>query len=497
MDVYRKDFEAHVNGTCVTAAQAVSCRFHCPADVDIPGYIALCKDGRYEDALQLIRKDNPFPGTCALVCEHPCEHFCRRGIMDDAINIRAIKRVIVDKVKNVPAVPCAPSTGKKVAVIGGGPGGLTAAYFLARMGHRVTVYEKRGKLGGMLRYGIPVYRLPDNYLDADINAILAAGVHTEMGKNIGTDITLEELRKQYDAVLISIGAHKGKALGIPGEDNDGVLSAVELLSNIGDGDIPDFNNKNIVVIGGGNVAMDATRTAIRLGAKTVRCAYRRRIADMTALPEEVEGAIAEGAEILPLLAPVRIESDESGSVKGIVLQPQIIGGYRGDRPAPRNAKQPEISVPCDTVIMAIGQDIESEYFAACGITLKWDQIKTQLSCAVPGMPGVFAGGDCAHGPSTVIRAIEAGKVSAANIDAYLGFNHIIEAGVDIPPAPFGKRDLCGRVTTTEREAFERRTDFDLMERGITDEETAQECARCLRCDQRGLGGLKDGRHTQW
>jgi NADPH-dependent glutamate synthase beta subunit-like oxidoreductase len=218
---------------------------------------------------------------------------------------------------------------------------------------------------------------------------------------------------------------------------------------------------------------------------------------MTALPEEVEGAIAAGADIIPLHAPVRIEADAAGNVAAIYFQPQIIGGYRGNRPMPRNAKQPEVRIPCDTVIMAIGQDIESEYFAACGITLKWDMIKTHLNCAVPEMPSVFAGGDCAHGPSTVIKAIEAGKVSAANIDAYLGFNHIIETGIEIPAAAPGRKELCGRVTSTEREAYERKTDFDLMERVITDEEAAQECARCLRCDQRGLGAFKDGRLGAW
>jgi NADPH-dependent glutamate synthase beta subunit-like oxidoreductase len=416
--------------------------------------------------------------------------------MDDAVNIRAIKRVIIEKAKGTPDA-CNPPTGKEVAVIGGGPAGLTAAYYLSRMGHEVTVYEKRKRLGGMLRYGIPVYRLPDDYLDADINGILSTGVKTKMEADIGKDITLEKLREDYDAVLITIGAHKGKALKIPGEDSKGVLSAVQLLSDMGDGNLPDFKGKDIIVIGGGNVAMDATRTSLRLGAKSVRCVYRRRVADMTALPVEVEGAVAEGAEILPLLAPTRVESDENGNVTAVIFQPQIIGAYRGDRPAPRNAKQPEERIACDICIMAIGQDIESEYFKACGIELRWDQIKADLCCAVPGKPGVFAGGDCAHGPSTVIKAIEAGKVSAANIDAYLGFNNIIESDACISPAPHERKDLCGRVTNTEREALERVNDFVLIERSVTDEEAAQECSRCLRCDQRGPGALKDGRVSSW
>ena len=497
-ETYRKDFEAHVNqGSCIAAGQAVRCRWNCPAHVDIPGYIALCGQGRYADALCLIRKDNPLPSTCALICEHPCEEFCRRGIIDDAVNIRAIKRAVVEKAECVPPEICAPRTGKKVAVVGGGPAGLTAAYYLSRMGHGVTIYEKRKRLGGMLRYGIPLYRLPDRFLDADIDAILAVGIETVMETGIGTDIPFGELRGKYDSVLVTIGAHGGKPLGIPGEDGDGVLSAVNLLSDMGDGNPPVFTDKNVVVIGGGNVAMDATRTSVRLGAKSVRCVYRRRVEDMTALPEEVDGAVAEGAEIIMLRAPVRVENGGDGTVKAIIVQPQIIGEYSGGRPAPRKANLPEERIECDIVVVAIGQAIESEHFSGCGIPLRYDRIKTGLSCAIPEMPGVFAGGDCTFGPATVIRAIEAGKVSAANIDAYLGYSHQIESGVDIPQAPHSHQSICGRVTNAEREALARKRDFELIELPISDEEMVQECSRCLRCDHNGLGALKDGRVFRW
>ncbi|MCL2285307.1 MAG: FAD-dependent oxidoreductase, partial [Firmicutes bacterium] len=370
VETYNKDFQSHTTtGECLTKHQSVRCAWNCPAQVDIPGYIALCAKERYTDAVRLIRKDNPFPSTCALVCEYPCEEFCRRGIIDEAVNIRGIKRSAVDRAGEVPPEQCGTPTGKKVAVIGGGPAGLSAAYYLSLMGHKVTVFEKRQKLGGMLRYGIPVYRLPDKYLDYDINAIINTGVDVIMGVEIGKDKSLDELRAEFDSVLITIGAHGNKELKIPGEDLRGVYSAVQLLSDMGDGNPPDFTGKNIVIIGGGNVAMDATRTSVRLGANSVRCVYRRRISDMTALPAEVEGSISEGAELIALKAPVRIEDDGNGNVAALIVQPQIIGGYRGGRPMPRNADKPEERIDCDVVIVAIGQTIESEYFKDRGIEL--------------------------------------------------------------------------------------------------------------------------------
>jgi len=498
METYYKDFEVHVTtGSCLTKHQAVRCAWNCPAHVDIPGYIALCGQGRYTDAVRLIRKDNPLPSTCALICEHPCEKYCRRGIIDESVNIRAIKRSVVENAGAVPPENCKASTGKKVAVIGGGPAGLSAAYFLTLMGHSVTVYEKRSKLGGMLRYGIPFYRLPDKYIDYDIDTIIAAGVKTVMNTDVGTDIEFEDLRSQYDSVLITIGAHGNKKLNMPGEDSQGVISAVKLLSDLGDGVPLDFSGKDVVVVGGGNVAMDASRTSVRLGAKSVRCVYRRRVEDMTALAEEVEGAIAEGVEMLTLRAPVRVEADESGNTAALIVQPQIIGQFKAGRPAPRKAKKPEERIACDVVIVAIGQAIQSEYFSGCGLQLDYDMLKAELSCGVPGMPGVFAGGDCMFGPATVIRAIEAGKVSAANIDKYLGFSHQITLDVGIPPAPHSHMTASGRVTSMERMAIERKCDFEIFEQTMSDEEMRQECSRCLRCDHFGMGTLRDGRVYQW
>lgn len=278
---FKDDFEEHIhhNRCLCHIKQPVPCVAMCPAGVDIPGYIALIKEGRNADAVRLIRKDNPFPTACALVCEHPCEARCRRNMVDDAINIRGLKRAAVDHAGEVPAPECAPSTGKRIAVIGGGPSGLSAAYYLQLMGHQVTVYEKRSKLGGMLLYGIPSYRLPRERLQEDVDVILSTGVVAKTNTTIGGEngeITMQDLREQYDAVYISIGAHTDKKMGIEGEDSQGVISAVEMLREVGRNRMPDFKGKRVVVIGGGNVAMDCTRSAIRLGADKVICVYRRR-----------------------------------------------------------------------------------------------------------------------------------------------------------------------------------------------------------------------------
>ena len=389
------------------------------------------------------------------------------------------------------------NSGKTVAIVGGGPSGLTAAYFLSLMGHTVTVFERKPKLGGMLRYGIPSYRLPGSYLDRDIDTILSTGVSVRVNCEVGTDVTLEELRRDYDSLYLAIGASLHKGLGIPGEDAKGVLSAIEMLDITIRSVKPDFTGKHVVVVGGGNVAMDATRTAVRLGAASVKCVYRRRISDMTALPEEIEGAMAEGCEVLPLKAPVRIETDDDGAVTALVVQPQVIGEVRGGRPAPRKADQPEERIACDVVLMAVGQVVDSKSFAQAGVPTDHNNIVTADDGSVPGLEGVFSGGDCVSGPATVILAIEAGKVAAASIDEYLGFHTDISANLDIPPAPFRLKHATGRVDLTEREANWRKNDFELMENCMSEQEMAQECSRCLRCDHYGHAGFKGGRLIKW
>jgi NADPH-dependent glutamate synthase beta subunit-like oxidoreductase len=495
LNAFRKDYEYHIlKGKCSASfEQAVPCASSCPAHIDVPGYITLVGEKRYEDAIRLIRRDNPFPSTCGYICEHPCEANCRRKLLDESINIRGIKRFAADSTGFVPPPECLPATGKKIAVIGGGPSGLTAAYYLQLMGHRVTVFEKRARLGGMLRYGIPGYRLPNDRLQYDLDAVLATGITVKLNTDIGEDTTYKELRDTFDAVYIAIGAHMNKKLGIEGEDKEGVISAVELLRKIGDGIMPDYTGKKVVIVGGGNVAMDAARTAVRLGAARVSVIYRRRQKDMTALPSEVEAAIAEGVEMVTLHAPAGIVSDEKGHVTGFRAQPQVVGRMGEDgRPAPRNAKQPEIVIPCDIVIMAVGQAVEAGSFEQSGVPLMKGTLAADAGGAINTVPGSFTGGDCLSGPATVIRAVEAGKAAAANIDQYLGFNHRLEVKIDIPFTALREKPLMGRAEMTEREAADRKCDFKLCEKGMTREEAVREASRCLRCDHFGFGALRGG-----
>ncbi len=496
---YRDDYIGHIqNNRCTcTFNQPVSCVSLCPAHVDIPGYIALVGEGRYQDAIRLIRKDNPFPTTCGFICEHPCEARCRRNMVDDSVNIRGLKRVAADFAGEVDPPACAPSTGKRVAVLGGGPGGLSAAYYLQLMGHQVTVYEMLPELGGMLRYGIPNYRLPKNRLDEDIRSILKTGVEVKHGLKIGQDITIQELREQYDAVLITIGASTDKKLGLEGEDAEGVLSAVQFLRNVGKHEIMDLTGKEVAVIGGGNVSMDAVRTAKRLGAKKVSIVYRRRMSDMTALRGEIDGAIAEGIELQTLKAPASIDVDEQNHVRGLYVTPQMVSAIRDGRASIRPTGEEDIYIPCDVLIKAIGQNIETRHFEEAGIPVARGRIVTKSSGTFANMPGVFAGGDCASGPASVISAIAAAKVVAANIDEYLGYRHEISCDVKIPEPRLNDNTPCGRVNLTEREACERICDFEGVENCMTEEEAKQEANRCLRCDHFGYGIFKGGRETLW
>ena len=497
LDTFKEEFESHVKqGKCREGvAQTVPCETLCPAHVNVPAYIALAGSGDYAGAIGMIRKDNPFPTACAFVCEHPCENRCRRTLIDAPINIRGIKKFAVDQLAadqvETPA-PAAP-TGKKVAIVGGGPSGLTCAYFCALMGHEVHVLEMRKQLGGMMRYGIPAYRFPRERLDEDIRAIVSAGnvtVHTEC--RIDAE-GMRRLSEGYDAVYVAIGAQGGKTLKLDGADAEGVMSAVDLLTKIGDDEYPDFTGKNVVVVGGGNVAMDCARTSVRAGAASVTVAYRRRLEDMTALRAEIDSAMQEGVEMMTLQAPDHIEV-EDGRAVALHTQPQFIGPVKRGRPAPQKADKPLVRVPADVVLIAVGQDIESAPFEEAGMQADRTYFEADDGLkSVGSLDNVFVGGDCQVGPKTVIIAIGAGKVAACNIDDFLGFNHELDCGIEVPPAAANWRQPCGRVNIVERPARERKGDFDAVEVEMSAEEAFQEARRCLRCDHFGCGVLDEGR----
>ncbi len=497
MDVFADEYENHIakNMCAEGVGQTVPCETNCPAHVNVPGYISLVQEGDCAGAVAMVRKDNPFPTACALICEHPCESRCRRMLIDAPLNIRGIKKYAVDNARadTVPVPARLPDTGRKVAVIGGGPSGMTCAYFLALMGHSVTVFEMRKHLGGMMRYGIPAYRFPRERIEEDIRAILSVGnIEVKLEQNIRSE-DMGRFMVEYDAIYVAIGAQGGKKLDLEGIDAEGVMSAVDLLEKIGDDEYPDFTGKKVVVIGGGNVAMDCARTSVRAGAEEVTVAYRRRIEDMTALPEEVEGAMAEGVEMMALQSPVRIEADADGKVAALVCQPQYISAVKRGRPAPANANKPEVRVEADIVLIAVGQDIQYVPFERFGMVAERTCFVADENLRAKGYEKIFVGGDCQTGPKSAIMAIGAGKVAARNIDEYLGFHHTLDPEVEAPEARPNVREAYGRVNVSERPARERKKDFEYIELPVSEEEAMQECSRCLRCDVYGCGALEGGR----
>ena len=498
MELFASEYTAHTQEhfCAEDIGQKVPCEALCPAHVNVPGYIACTAAGDYAGAIQVIRKDNPFPTACALVCEHPCEERCRRTMIDAPINIRGIKKFAVDSLAadRVSTPQPLPATGKRIAVIGGGPSGMTCAYFSALMGHSVTVFEGRKQLGGMMRYGIPAYRFPRERLDQDIRAILNAGdIQVEYECSVDA-AKMAQIAADFDAVYVAIGAQGGKSLGLPGIDAEGVSSAVDMLGKIGDGEwLPDFTGQKVVIIGGGNVAMDCCRTAVRAGAESVTCVYRRRVEDMTALRVEIEGAMQEGVEMMTLQSPVEIEVDASGHCSALITQPQYISAVKRGRPAPADAAKPRQRVEADVILLAVGQAILSQPFEDFGMQANRTLFTADEHLKAPGFDNIFVGGDCQHGTSTVIKAVGAGKVAARNIDAYLGYNHTLNIDATVPAPKPNDRTPYGRVEVPERPARERRLDFEGIEGGMSMEELQQECGRCLRCDHFGCGTAEGGR----
>ena len=496
LEEFADEYESHIrHRRCVeNVVQTVPCITLCPAHVDVPGYIALIREERYADAIRLIRDRNPFPTACAMICEHPCERKCRRSIVDDPINIRGLKKYAVDRQRADRVETPRPNvaTGRKIAVVGSGPSGMTAAYFLALMGHRVDVYDEHEKPGGMLRYGIPEYRLPEARLDEDLDAILRAGdIRLHCGVRIGRDLSFEELRTEHDAVFLGIGAQLGNKIRVDGADASNCTTAADFLQNVASGNAPDLKGKRVVLIGGGNVAMDAARTAVRLGAAAVYVFTRKRD-DYTAHQYEIESAVEEGVRFRTLLSFLNIETDKNDRVCAVWLQPEIVGPYdRYGMVTTEHSSAYPYRFLCDYLIMAVGQ--RSDLTAFPGLPAENGRVCADESCRVEGMEGVFSGGDCVSGPSNSIHAIAAGQVAAFNIDEYLGYHHKVSCGVCAPDPVPNNCIPTGRCEIEKCDPSDRYDNFRHVEYGMTDEEAQREAGRCLRCDVYGGGCVEGGR----
>jgi NADH-quinone oxidoreductase subunit F len=494
---FRDEYEEHINSKYCRASVCASlftapCQNACPADVDVPQYIEYIQRGMYMDAVRSIREKNPFPSVCGRLCTHPCEERCRRDQLDESMAIRSLKRFAADyELKNAEAfyfdaeLKKLPRKGKKVAVIGGGPAGLTAAYYLAIWGYDVTVFEASDKLGGMLNYAVPPYRLPNDVLQKEIDIILNSGVNVITGMKAGRDISWDAIRRNFDAVFLGIGAQQPVKLGIKGEDAKGVITALEFLRRINEGERPDIGEK-VVVIGGGSTAFDAARSAVRLGAREVAILYRRSKWDMPALPEEKVHAAEEGVRIYDYIAPLEIIADEQGRMEGVWCIRMAKGEFDNTaRRKPVPIEGSEFKMEADTLLIAIGAQGEVEGFEGIDFT-RWKTFRVNPDTLETSIKGVFAGGDCIRGPDTVIQSIADGRKAALSIDKYLGGDQ--EEKETAQQAR--KRQIYAPVIEQERKRLRvpvldpqvRKMNFDEIELPFDEEACRQEALRCLRCD---------------
>ena len=482
------------------------CQITCPAHIDIQGYIALIREGLYLEAVRLIKEKNPMPATIGRVCPHTCEFACRRNLVDEALAINPLKRFASDVERKsgtriLPKVP--EESGKKVAIIGGGPAGLSAAYYLRSLGHGATIFESLEKLGGMLRYGIPEYRLPKAILDWEIEGILSLGVEVHTGKKWGKDFTIEDLKKQgFDAIFIGIGAWAVRKLGVEGEDLDGVISGVDFLRDVAAGKDVKVADR-VAIIGGGNVAIDAARTCLRMGAKEVTIVYRRSRKEMPANPEEIEAAEHEGVKMHFLAAPVKLHGENGKLTKLEFVRMELGEPDASGRRRPIPIEGSETMIDVDQLITAIGQfpDLltpeEDKYMEKLGIT-RWKTFEADPETMYTGKEGIFVGGDIYHGPLTVITALADGRKAAYAIDRYF-------KGEDLTPPKEEFNISRGQFDTIDRSIFEifpkkdrekmaelevaeRVKDFAEVELGLTEEQALEEAKRCLLC---GCGAAYD------
>ena len=461
----------------------VRCGEACPAGIDIPRYVRLIGEGRYADSLATIKQAMPFPGILGRVCFAPCEDNCRQAKQDEPIAVRMLKRFAYDHATYEEKKP-SKQTGKRVAIIGSGPAGLTAAYYLAKMGHGVTIFEALPEAGGMMRVGIPSYRLPRKVLDEEINMVKNLGVE------IKTSTKVESLDKLfqdgYQAVLVATGAHQGMKLGVDGEDHPKVMECIDFLRDVSLRKQVKLGDR-VVVIGGGNAAIDSARTSLRLGTKEVTILYRRTRAEMPANVSEIEEAVKEGVKIEFLAAPKKVSS-KNGAVTLENIRMKLGALDASGRPRPEPIEGSEFSLDVDTVIAAIGQrpEVPEQFKLEMG---RGNVVVVDAETMACSKESVFAAGDTAIGPTSVVEAVRTGKIAAISIDKHLGGNGVL------PIEKIEIKDLTSRRTFIERLADEskrmempslpvgdRLKVFDEVELGLTEEMAMAEGRRCWRCD---------------
>ena len=491
---FRHEYEAHIREKRCPAVVCSNlfkspCQHACPIGMDIPAYIALVRADCLEDAYRVLLKTNPFPGICGRVCDHICETKCRRSTLDEPVNIKYLKRFITDNAARPPVKRVSITQKERIAVVGAGPAGLTAARNLVLKGYGVTVFEALPEAGGMLRWGIPEYRLPRNILRGEIKDILDLGVEISLNTRVGMDISWNDIEKEFQAVFLAAGAQKSARLGVEGEDLEGVYGAVEYLREFNLGNRPTTGNR-VAIIGGGNSAIDAARSALRLGAKEVVILYRRLRADMPAQDEEIKAAEEEGVKIHYLVSPLKFEG-QNGRVKQVICQKMILGDFdAGGRREPIPIANEEFILEVDLVLPATGQALDLD-FAKPGIDLTKrgfikivDGTKTRTSSDM-----IFAGGDAVRGPDTVVGAIAAGHRAAREIELALRqgktespYTTVTEEGLDIPGTVEEDIREMLRLSMPEADIAERVGDFREVELGFSRQEALTESTRCLRCD---------------
>ena len=464
------------------------CSLNCPAHTDVQGYLKQIALGNDKEAVKIIKEKIPLPASIGRVCPHPCEEHCRRKFVEEPLSVAYLKAFAADNdlASAEPYKPeTAKATGKVVSIIGGGPAGLSAAYYLRLAGHSVTIYDAMPEMGGMLRYGIPEYRLPKIVLAKEIKAIEKLGVLMKNNVSIGKDISFEEIRKNSDAVLIAIGAWKGSSIRCPGEELEGVLSGIDFLREVNIGKRPDIG-KNVAVVGGGNTAMDACRTAVRCGAENVYVIYRRTRAEAPAEDIEIEEAIEEGVNFKFLTNPAEI-SGENGKVKEIKLQIMELGepdasGRR--KPVPIEGKFETLEV--DTVISAIGQKCSAFGLDSVELT-KWGTVAANENNMLTNLEGVFAAGDATNnGASIAVDAIAEANLAAKAIDAYLNglpleFPEPYYSEKKVTEKEFSGREKIQRAVMPVRNPEKRKKNFDSVILGFSEEQARNEAKRCLEC----------------